>query len=110
MTIERLQQEAHRIAVEHGWWENDRNFGEMCALIHSEVSEAFEEWRSGRAFDEVYYKPNSNKLEGISVEFADIIIRIVDFLEKHKINLTDILREKMQFNESRPYRHGGKKA
>lgn len=37
----------HQIAVDHGFWEADRNFGEMVALAHSELSEALEEHRAG---------------------------------------------------------------
>lgn len=50
-TLEGIGHEAHRIAKEHGFWELDedgnavlesRNFGEMIALMHSELSEALE--------------------------------------------------------------------
>lgn len=48
--------EAHRIAVEHGWWSDDdgapieRNMGEMIANIHDEASEAWRDWLSGKDF------------------------------------------------------------
>lgn len=29
-------QEIHENAVAHGWWIEDRDFGEICALIHEE--------------------------------------------------------------------------
>ena len=32
----------------HGFWDGARNFGEMIALAHSELSEALEEHRSQR--------------------------------------------------------------
>ena len=43
----------------HGFWEGERNFGEMIALMHSELSEALEEHRNGkpRRTDQ----PNDNK-------------------------------------------------
>ena len=42
-----LSVDVNAIAVEHGWWEKDRNDGEMIALMHSELSEALEGLREG---------------------------------------------------------------
>lgn len=39
MTINEFAAEVHKNAVEHGWWEGERTFPEIVALIHSEVSE-----------------------------------------------------------------------
>jgi len=109
-TLEWLQQQAHSIAVEHGWGKEERNFGELMMLVVTEVAEAMEEWRNGRDPGEVYYKANSNKLEGVPSELADILIRVADLAEYYGINLTTVVREKMQYNNTRPYRHGGKRA
>ena len=32
-------------AKQHGWWDEDRTFGEVIALCHSELSEALEAYR-----------------------------------------------------------------
>ena len=37
MTINEFAAEVHKNAVEHGWWEGERTFPEIVALIHSEV-------------------------------------------------------------------------
>ncbi len=34
--------EVHDTAREKGWWDKERNDGEMIALMHSELSEALE--------------------------------------------------------------------
>jgi NTP pyrophosphatase (non-canonical NTP hydrolase) len=109
-TIEEWQKAIHAYACEKGWWDNERSFGDICSLIHSEVTEAFEEHRNGHAFDEVYTNPEKpGKLEGVPVELADVVIRILDFAQWAKIDLQDVMARKHAFNLTRPYRHGGKK-
>ena len=77
--------------------------------MHSELSEALEEHRNGRAPQEIYYNPEKpDKPEGIPIELADCVVRIFDFCGKYDIDLADALREKMEYNKSRPYRHGNK--
>lgn len=108
--IDTLQGIVHKVAVEHGWWEDmDRNVPEQIALFHSELSEALEEFRNGKGLDEIYYA-SSGKPEGFPVELADCIIRILDTCGRYQIPLGRAIVEKMKYNEGRPYRHGGRKA
>lgn len=103
--LNKLAKEIHKNAVLHGWWDEPRGFGEVVALCHSELSEALEEYRAGNAFE---YKVNG-KPEGIAVEMADCIIRILDWCGKEGIDIDRIIREKHEYNKTRPYRHGGKR-
>lgn len=97
--------------------ENDHGFGtqspgEDIALMHSELSEALEEIRNGRDLNEIYYNLDGgepDKPEGVPAELADTIIRILGFCERHNIDIIDALARKSVYNDSRPYRHGGKK-
>jgi len=50
----------------------------------------------------------ANKPEGIPSELADIIIRIGDFCGYYGIDLDAAIREKLEYNKSRSYRHGNK--
>lgn len=109
--IQKLQTEAWRTAEDNGWHAEDRSPPELLCLIHSEVSEALEEYRDRRAPDELYYDPKSNppnKPEGIPAELADVIIRILDLCGTYNIDLAAALKVKMDYNKIRPYRHGGK--
>lgn len=110
MDLQIVAKEIHKTAVEHGWWEKERNLGEALLLVVSEVTEAFEEWRSGHPVDEVYY--NGDKPEGYLTELADVIIRILDLVENEGLTqaLEETIKIKMAYNDTRPYRHGGKKA
>jgi NTP pyrophosphatase (non-canonical NTP hydrolase) len=95
--------------VEHGFWDPAPEFGTSIALVHSEVTEAFDEWRAGRPFTETYYG-SDEKPEGIPSELADILIRVFDLAGRYGIDLDGAVLVKMNYNESRPYRHGGKLA
>ena len=107
MNLKDMQREAHDNAVERGFWENERNTGELLALIHSEVSEALEEYRNGRM--KVASRPigDISKPEGFVTELADIIIRVADLAEAYGYDLDVAVGEKMAYNRTRPYRHGG---
>ena len=122
--LNELAKEIHENAVEHGWWDESRSFGEVDALCHSELSEALEEHRDGRPMvyvldlsgddnavlrlEEDTDKFNGRKPEGVAVEMADCIIRILDWCGKEGIDIDKIIRLKMEYNKTRPYRHGGK--
>ena len=66
-----------------------------------------EEYRNGHAATETYYRKDG-KPEGIPSELADVIIRIFDYCGYAGIDIEKANKEKHEFNESRPYRHGGK--
>ena len=95
-TIADLIEECHRIAREKGWWDTDRNDGELIALMHSELSEALEAMRRHAPKEEV------------AEELADCCIRIFDYCGARKIDLQEALQKKIHYNTTRPYRHGKK--
>ncbi len=101
-----LQRQVHETAKEKGWWNEPRDFGMVLALMHSEISEALEAWRDGKA---PYYLADG-KPEGWGIELADCVIRIMDMCEANDLDLQGLIENKMGYNETRPYRHGGKRA
>jgi NTP pyrophosphatase (non-canonical NTP hydrolase) len=102
--LNELRDEALRIAKDHGF--TGASVGEDIALMHSELSEALEDHRDGLAANEMTY--SGSKPCGIPSEMADVIIRVLHFCGKHHIDIEKAVREKMAYNESRPFKHGGR--
>ena len=124
VNINEIQKEIHKNAKEHGWWDEERTFGDIIALCHSELSEALEEYRDGNKIRPgepapmIYYSGGGyvatsttltcKKPEGIAVELADCIIRILDYCGHAGIDIAEAISIKHEYNKTRPYKHGGK--
>ena len=110
--LDAMAKEISNCAEEHGWWEKEREIPEIIALIHSEISEAFESARKGEAL--YWEKPPETpgalpKPEGAATELVDAIIRILDWMGHYNIPVEDIIRRKHEYNKHRAYRNGNKK-
>ncbi len=115
MTIKQLQKDIHEYAIGHGWWDGERSMGDVIANIHSEVSEAWEDYRNGKDLLEIWYvgalaDGAARKPCGFPTEMADTVIRVLDLCEHLGIDLEAVIEEKMAYNRTRPFRHGGKLA
>ena len=118
-----------------GWRSDDspkRPVGELVALLHSEVTECFESFRNGE--HELWYEypngvsselsviraaaclngdcdPNETvmgKPQGMAAELADVIIRVLDFADEYQMPIVQAVLNKHAYNQTRPFRHGGK--
>lgn len=98
-----LARSIHDTARRKGWWDKERNDGEMIALMHSELSECLEAIRHRNPPSE-----HIPQFSGAEEEFADTVIRILDTCYARGWNLSGAILAKMAFNEGRAYKHGGK--
>jgi NTP pyrophosphatase (non-canonical NTP hydrolase) len=124
--INKLSKEIHEINVKNGFYEAEKNIGEMIALIHSEASEALEAdrksirfpkngsednlkailgWVSDEDFKSHFQKQVKDTFED---EIADTMIRLMDLSAYLGIDLEGHIKAKMRYNSLREYKHGKK--
>lgn len=125
--INKLAKEVHKGNVIRGFYQDDKNIGEMLCLVHSEVSEALECDRKdqytgvgvfsskqvleflGDVPDEKFKLHfEMNVKDTFEDELADIVIRVMDLAEYKNIDLEAHIKAKMKYNSMRPYKHGKK--
>jgi hypothetical protein len=100
--FEMVMDAVSQTAVDAGWYTDvetgqpiDRNFGEVVALMHSELSEALEADRKGLRDDKLPHRP------GQEVELADCVIRIMDTCKARGYDLFGAIIEKNAYNRLR---------
>lgn len=134
MNLQQWIDRIHDMAKAKGWWEvtsKSLSVSEKMSklmLIVGEISEASEEVRKGTPI--VYWNTPTGmvtlqdtgggfnlrvgdelmKPEGEAVELADAMIRIMDYAGFRGWPLEKIIAMKVEYNATRPFRHGGKLA
>lgn len=125
MGIIELSKQIHDNARDKGFWDKDRNVGEMLMLIVSEASEAMEADRIGKYSDWLLGDPPiiqvdqlddaefkrlfESQVKGtMEDELADVVIRCMDFMYARNADLEWHIKAKMRYNKMRPHMHGKK--
>lgn len=131
-TITVMTQWVREVNERNGWHDDARPISADIALLHSEVSEAYEAYRDGGLDATVEYRnpvtdnyaivPKGDindytwrnqgivgKPLGVASELADILIRLLDTADRLEVDLVEEFTNKMKYNATRGYKHGGKK-
>lgn len=136
MDIQAISKEIHENARAKGFWDKERNLGEMLMLIVSEVSEAMEADRESRYYDAATrYRVGKDMSKNgahwafdivdsheeawtnwfraevknsFEDELADAMIRIMDLAYSRNIDLEWHIKAKMKYNSMREHMHGKK--
>ena len=103
MRINDLCQESYARAKRKGFYDPVPSVENRIALIHSEVSEALEAFRDDAMVTTI---GAGGKPSGLPSELADVIIRVADFAGHLGIDLEHEIRQKSDYNETRPPKHG----
>lgn len=110
--FDEVMKRAYEHSAKAGFWngyEDHQNFPTKLLLMVSEIIESFEDWRGQKKDERTLYYLKDGKPEGIYVELADVIIRIMDMAYRDNIPLARLILVKMAYNETRPHMHGGKR-
>ena len=100
MNLNEYAKECHEANLR--WWKDpttgervERNFGELIALAHSELSEALDGHRKDIMDDHLPHR------KAVEVEIVDCLIRLFDLSAAQGYDLDSAYREKMVYNAQR---------
>jgi len=123
--LNELSQRIYQANKEKGFWDKERNVGELLMLVTSELGEAMEALRKEKFADMHYYDEmiadgydweNSNTSftacfeksikDTFEDEIADAIIRLFDLSAGLGIDIEKHIEVKLKYNLNRPKLHG----
>lgn len=121
--LNELAKQIHDNNIEKGFYEKEKNIGEMLCLIHEEVSEALHSDRvdsyctlDSDQIKDLYAFHGESFLDNyigfikgtFEEEMADIIIRVLDLCKYKAIDIESHIYAKIRYNTLRKYKHGEK--
>jgi len=119
--MNKLRDRIHLGNKEKGFWDKERNFGELLMLVTSELAEALEAHRGrGNTLDKKAFELETAKGEEfkdafekyikdtVEDEIADSIIRLLDLCGGLNIDIEWHIEQKLKFNATREKLHGKK--
>jgi NTP pyrophosphatase (non-canonical NTP hydrolase) len=114
--LESLADHVYGVAKKSGFHSKKTpNVGNFVSNLHSEVSEFWEAYRKNQVNKPCDKSPKCEEM-GLGTltngeeELADILIRVLDTAKTLGINIGRAVHVKDAYNQTRPFKHGNKKA
>ena len=126
-SLAEMAEEVYAVNEANGWFETERSFDDDVALLHTEIGETFDAYRSHGFADAtaaqgkpIYGNGEDAfgnytevtgfalpKPEGVGSELADILIRLLDTAKRRGWNLAEIqrLESATEIRRSHPFSH-----
>ena len=125
-TLKELVDQSHSIARSKGFWDKERNVGELMMLVTTELAEGFEAYRQGSVLEERgvtttdlqeymdietsdhdFKQWFDQHVKGtLEEELADTLIRLFDLCGGMEIPIEEVILLKMRYNQGRERLHG----
>jgi hypothetical protein len=104
LDIDGWQQQVYKTAEDHGWVGPDlvRSVGEDLVLMHDEISELFEQWNAHAPVLVQQRSDTSVKPEGLSMEVADLAIRLLALAQTEQVNWSHLVPQARQHLAAHP--------
>lgn len=129
MDLTELSKDIYQANKEKGFWDEERNTGELLMLVVSELGEAMEALRRDKCVSnylinnsqwsdilsdidnkkDLYKKNYENLVKGtFEEEVADALIGLLDLCGGLNIDIQKHVELKLAYNKLRPHKHGKK--
>lgn len=118
--LNELSQSIYQANKAKGFWDQERNVGELLMLVTSELGEAMEAHRKGKftdkseyiadvkLADDFKYAFENNVKDTFEDEIADSLIRLFDLCGGLEIDIEFHINQKLAYNKTRERLHGKK--
>lgn len=99
------------------WWTYDIEVGgvkfkemsmDQCLVLYGLELDNCTEADKNEAVEQLAELKLTPKPQGVGVELADVLVRILDYCAEHNINFLNMMQMVLHHNDTREIRHGGK--